>query len=586
MRRPHVPAALLASALFLLFVGCAGTAAPDPPRASPRPTTLSIVGTNDLHGRVLAADGAGGLAQFGGYVDNVRAARARDDGAVILVDAGDMWQGTLESNVTEGASVVAAYNALGYTAAALGNHEFDFGPVGPASTPGPPTDDPRGALKARAAEAAFPMLAANLVDTSTGRPVDWPNVQPSVIVTAAGIKVGIIGVMTANALRTTLAANTGGLRVAPLIETIAMYATRLRAAGAGVIVVAAHAGGQCTRFDNPADLSSCNPSSEIFTVARGLPRNLVDVIVGGHVHQGIAHDVAGVAIISSFTGGRAFGRVDLTIDRSTGRRAATRIFAPQAVCERASAGSGTCAGPDDERQRQTPARYEGAAVRPATRAITALAPAVRRVADLKAAPLGVVLSTPLRRGNAAESAIGNLFTDAMRAAVPDADVAVHNVAGGLRADLPAGPLTYGHLYEVFPFDNRVVAFTLTGAELERVLAAQLQPGPARVGISGIRVEARCSAGGLVLTLLAPSGEVIDDERRLVVATTDFLATGGDGVFTPVTPVDGLTVRDAAPALRDVVAGWIRGRGGRLEAAQLMDAAHPRWVYPGGDGPCV
>ena len=82
--------------------------------------TLSIVGTNDLHGGILPRDGRGGLALLGGYLKNLREARARDGGAVLLIDAGDMFQGTLESNVTEGASVVAAYNALGYTAAAIG----------------------------------------------------------------------------------------------------------------------------------------------------------------------------------------------------------------------------------------------------------------------------------------------------------------------------------------------------------------------------------------------------------------------------------------------------------------------------------
>ena len=91
--------------------------------------TLSIVGTNDLHGGIVPRDGRGGLALLGGYVNNLRAVRAKD-GAVLLIDAGDMFQGTLESNLTEGAVVVSAYNALGYAAAAVGNHEFDFGPVG------------------------------------------------------------------------------------------------------------------------------------------------------------------------------------------------------------------------------------------------------------------------------------------------------------------------------------------------------------------------------------------------------------------------------------------------------------------------
>ena len=88
----------------------------------------------------------------------------------MLVDAGDMFQGTLESNLGEGAAVVRAYNLLGYDAAAVGNHEFDYGPVGPAPTPRAPGDDARGALKARAAEARFPFLDANLADVASGAP--------------------------------------------------------------------------------------------------------------------------------------------------------------------------------------------------------------------------------------------------------------------------------------------------------------------------------------------------------------------------------------------------------------------------------
>ena len=172
-------------ALACAGTGRAPTAGPPAPIAPPPAITLSIVGTNDLHGGILQRGDRGGLALLGGYVGNVRAARARDGGAVLLLDAGDMFQGTLESNLNEGASVIAAYNTLGYAAAAVGNHDFDFGPTGPAATPQSPSDDARGALKARAMQAAFPFLAANLIDEATGRPVDWPNVRPSTMVTVA-----------------------------------------------------------------------------------------------------------------------------------------------------------------------------------------------------------------------------------------------------------------------------------------------------------------------------------------------------------------------------------------------------------------
>ena len=140
-------------------------------QALPRTFILSIITTTDLHGGIIQRGERGGLALLGGYVRNVRAARPRDLGAVLLVDSGDMFQGTLESNLNEGAVVVRAYNRLGYAAAAIGNHEFDFGPAGPEATPRKAGDDPRGALKARAVEARFPFLAANVIDDATGRPV-------------------------------------------------------------------------------------------------------------------------------------------------------------------------------------------------------------------------------------------------------------------------------------------------------------------------------------------------------------------------------------------------------------------------------
>ncbi|MGH9143181.1 MAG: bifunctional metallophosphatase/5'-nucleotidase, partial [Vicinamibacterales bacterium] len=235
---------------FLLLVPAAlwltGSSPPSGLGAVPDPrslVTLSIVGTSDLHGAALPGNGLGGLPWLAGYVNNLRTARAADGGAVLLIDSGDTFQGGIESNLSEGALVVDAYNAMGYTAEAIGNHDFDFGSI---DSPGARQQggDPRGALKARAAQARYPFLAANLIDDATGRPVEWPNVKPSVVVNAAGISVGIVGVMTIDALQSTIAANIQGLHVAPLAPTIVAEASKLRAAGAAVVIVAAHAGGR------------------------------------------------------------------------------------------------------------------------------------------------------------------------------------------------------------------------------------------------------------------------------------------------------------------------------------------------------
>ena len=80
----------------------------------------------------------------------------------------------------------------------------------------------------------------------------------------------------------------------------------------------------------------------------------------------------------------------------------------------------------------------------------------------------------------------------------------------------------------------------------------------------------------MVTVRTASGEAIEDGRRLLVATTDFLATGGDGILTSVTPAQGFAMPESAPLLREVVADWVRRRGGRLGTGALLDPENPRW----------
>ncbi len=95
--------------LFVLLVAIAvGSCATTP--ETPERVVITVIGTNDVHGELVPQPGRGGITTFSGYVANLREARSVD-GDVLLVDAGDMWQGTLESNLNEGQAVVKAYNA-------------------------------------------------------------------------------------------------------------------------------------------------------------------------------------------------------------------------------------------------------------------------------------------------------------------------------------------------------------------------------------------------------------------------------------------------------------------------------------------
>ncbi|MCB9596396.1 MAG: 5'-nucleotidase C-terminal domain-containing protein [Sandaracinaceae bacterium] len=527
--------------------------------APPRRVTITIVGTNDLHGHV------GALPVLAGYVSALRELRAQD-GAVVLLDGGDMFQGTLESNLLEGAPVVEAYDAIGYDAVTIGNHEFDYGPVGERVTPTEPGDDPRGALLARAAQARYPFLAANL-RTREGSPIEWANVQTAVLLERAGIQIGVIGVTTEDTLSTTNAANVSDLSMAPTVEAITHEAQALRARGAALVLVAAHAGGRCAEHDDPHDLTSCEADQEIFEVANALAPGTVDAIVAGHTHQAVSHFVHGIPIVESYSYGRAFGRVDLVVDPDEGVVDVT-VHPPQDLCVSGSVDE-VC----------TPGTYEGHAIAadPAVAAI--IAPAVANAADQRARPLGVtIVGGPIEAIRETECSLGNLFTDLMRAS-RGTDAALTN-GGGLRADLPAGPLTYGSLYTASPFDNASAIVRMTRAELEAMIEDNLRQTGSFYSLSGLRATARCEGGALRAHVTRDDGAAIADDATLTVATTDFLATGTDAHFEALRAREGAVTLEHGVMVREEMARVLEARGGELTPLGLFDPSAPRVRYEG------
>src|SRR5438045_3450049 len=185
---------------LVLCVACTGSqkkadatapaAAAGPVAAGADGRRLMVIGINDTHGALLSVpppkwissstrSDIGGAEWFAGYMNAIRADYKAKGGEVVILDAGDEFQGTLISNEFRGKSVTDVYNALGVTASAIGNHEFDFGiPV----------------LKERIAQAKYPILAANIFLKGTKTRPDW--IRPSAIVDQGGIRIGIIGLAT------------------------------------------------------------------------------------------------------------------------------------------------------------------------------------------------------------------------------------------------------------------------------------------------------------------------------------------------------------------------------------------------------
>lgn len=560
---------VVAAIACLCVASCSGPSkTEDGPRTSPKrragAVTLSIIGTNDLHGAIDR------LPLLAGYMANLRAVREADGGGVLLVDAGDMFQGTLESNLEEGKHVVAAYNAIGYDAAAVGNHEFDFGPEGPAATPSSIEDDPRGALKARAKEAKFPFLVSNVVDAASGSRIKWPNMPSSVLVEVAGIQIGVIGATTESTPFTTMAANFVGLEMRSPAKEIAVDAAALRAKGATLIVVTAHIGTRCEKYDVPTDISSCKKDEELIKLVDELPKGAVDVIVAGHTHAVVAHRINDIAVIESFSSGRAFGRVDLRISPA-GHVTSVKIHQPRMLCEGEKDGNAMPAA------ACKPGEYEGKPVVADAAVQTIADEAAAAAAPRRNEKLGVMLTGVVAKSYALESAEGNWFTDLMLATQP-AHVALTN-GGGLRADLPAGELTYGALYEAIPFDNRFAHVDVKGSHLRRLISTNLQRGGAILSWGGLTAKARCKGGKLEVDIKV-AGKTLDDNAAYKLVTSDFLAADGNGLIGRLKlPEGSVVVTD--DIIRDVLAEYLRKqKGAKIDPAKLHGPNLRRMDYEG------
>lgn len=471
-----VPPTAIGPAYAAMHRGTVARATPTSSSAAPvrqLPGRVRIIATNDFHGTLEPRVDARGIRRGGAGAVAAVIERAKQECtvcAVILLDGGDMFQGTAASNLVFGRSVVAIYDALGYAAAALGNHEFDWG---------------QDTLRARMREARYAILGAN-VKYADGRDVPW--IRDDTIVSAGPVRVGIIGVSTVETPRTTLAANVSDLRFVDPVPVVVERARSLRERGAHLVVVVAHAGAFC---DNEGD-DRC--AGEIVELARGAGR-AVDAIVSGHTHSLVRTHEAGVPIVQARSNGRAVGVLDLVpgeIPVVAVRDVLTDSIAPSARVDSI-----------------------------ARAAVAAVAPRVSaRIAEV---------SRHLQRSGE-QYPLGQLIADAQRWAAK-ADVAVMN-NGGIRADLPAGTATYGRIFEVQPFANTLHRFTLRGSDLraylEKLVAGRTPP---RVHVSGVTLtyDPKRPPGQRLVSATLATGHDIVPAREYTLVMNNFMATGGDGL---------------------------------------------------------
>lgn len=454
----------LLALILALAVSTAATAG-----AQPAVVRIDILTVNDFHG-ALAEEGKNpGAAKLAGFL---QAERAKNPEGTLILSAGDMFQGTQDSNLLYGKTAAEVMNRIGFDAMALGNHEFDWG---------------MDVLKARMAQARFPFLAANVLDSK-----DAMLFTPYTIIEKAGLKIGIIGIATPETAYKANPKLVSAFRFADPAQTVKRLLPELKAQGAQIVIVLSHLGAET----DTASRAITGEAAVLAASAEG-----IDALVTGHTHTEAAGKINGVPIVQALYNGRAVGKISLTYSPGSNQmiasEAAVLPVPPQHIT------------PD-------------AAVQKLIQAAQA------EIGPVKNIVVGTA-ARPLSHDRRQLSLLGQWTSDILRQAA-GADIAFQN-GGGLRTGIPRGKITMGLLYEVSPFDNTLVTCEMTGAQVLAVLEYGI--GNAGIGMlqySGLKVkhDPDQPAGKRVVAVRLTDGRLLDLNQRYTVATNDFMASGGDG----------------------------------------------------------
>jgi 5'-nucleotidase/UDP-sugar diphosphatase len=393
----------------VLAIALAVCAACTPPALYPTPgdttRTVTIFYTSDEEGYLEPIQT--GSDTLGGAANLLAALRQRgydpngDD--ALLLSGGDMWTGPAISSWFQGASAVQVFNRMGYDAAAVGNHDFDFG---------------QEVLLANADAATFPFLTANVTQADTGA---WPEfAQPYVIREVNGVQVAIVGLTTIQTPRIVTSAHVEGLAFGEYADALRRVVPQARAEGADLVVVVAHA--------SPSELEVLAP------VAAELS---IPLLAGGHRHTLEDVERAGVRIIGPGAHWQSFAQIDIAFNSAT-----SQVVGTQAEL--------------------IPVEYTTTSGNP----VTPDAGIETLVADWKAQlddRLGEVIGYT-KSGVERDWPLYNLVVDAWLWTYPQADLAISNL-GGYREAIPPGEITRADVVATLPFENTLVDVQLTGEQV-------------------------------------------------------------------------------------------------------------------------
>jgi 5'-nucleotidase len=537
--------ALGAAAFVVACLSGCTTFSAAPPSIPTASVEVKLIAFNDFHGnlktpslRIPVPDAsqsvgfrfepAGGVEQFAALVQSLRAKNPNH----VVVSAGDMVGATpLLSAFFSDEPTIEAMNLVGADIHGVGNHEFDYGikHLKRLKAGGCKPDEKTGVADCRGrapfAGANFDFLAANVIETATGKPL-FP---PYAIREFEGIKVAFIGMTLQGTAALVRPGGAAGVEFRDEVDTVNALVPGLRRQGIEAIVVLLHEGGV-----QAGGINDCTDFKGEFKnlVERFDPA--VDVVISAHTHRFYICEFGQKLVTSAGSYGTLVTEIDLKLDRKSGdvvgKSARNLVVKPD--------------GPRDSRLTALVDKYTVLARPMETRVVALLARELPNVSN-----------------DAGESPMGNLIADAQASAFRvsasqveqlglspaqfSGDGTVRPIAfnnrGSVRSPLipaPDGSVTYGDVFKVQPFQNDLICMVLTGRQIKLLLEQQFtRQRPEVMGVShGFTYAWDLSRplGDRVITdsIRVNGSPLVMSERYRVVANS-FIAAGGDAftVFT-------------------------------------------------------
>ena len=503
--------------LFALLLSLLPTSAST--QAAAKTYELTVFETSDVHGHLVDTS-SGDAAQYAyrfAYLANViQNARTNGDRATtVVLDGGDIYQGNVVSNLQDGKPLVEAYDAIGYDAVALGNHEFDWGITNTCDADGTMTGYLNG--DGETVDCLIPVVCCNIYNKSSGERTTFSKDYVLLEKTATAsdgstmtVTIAVIG-YACNYASDIMPAKFEDYSIDSSTARVAALASTLKANGADAVIVLAHSGAS--------------------SLAGNFSASTVDLVLGGHSHVNASGTSGGVAYLQAGAKATTYGTATLSFTDGT-----VTVKNPQPTAV------GACTSSDA--QNLDPVVYALS-----TRAVLG-------VADTLSAVLGYV--TQDVQGVTAGNFVCNLYNRATGSLV-----GVNN-SGGIRTTfLLSGSarrsVTKGDLYTMLPFDNQIYVFRVTYETLYDTLSSDrnymygvdLYDNALVIDGACVYLNGTWAEGWKTATTLVSVNEYVSTSNSRFVAWIDagYLEDG-------VSYVDNVCAIDAATAIAAEHDGWI------------------------------